>query len=227
MLADVVRDIDVTGPGRATEVLLARSTGGQALLDHIAAGRLTVDTTGRCCKARAVRDDRAPSLRESALSIRRALDAYLRGELHPIGRATTSAQNRTTSKTSPSGPHNARRAGPEESRRIPMMRPEDFYEWHEQPRQGDIVLCGISRTHRRGSPQPVSVGIARCALRRDRRRPGTTDKPLAIAAGIGLAHVLTHDCQLDKEWNQRVRELRAGGTTDGAGRGRSNRRHHA
>ena len=26
-----------------------------------------------------------------------------------------------------------------------MMGPDDFYEWHEQPRQGDIVLCGVSR----------------------------------------------------------------------------------
>ncbi|MGH9065375.1 MAG: hypothetical protein ACRD0L_15670 [Acidimicrobiales bacterium] len=36
--------------------------------------------------------------------------------------------------------------------------------------------------------------------------------PLGVAAGIGLAMVLTHDCQLDKEWNQRVRELERGGT---------------
>ena len=36
-------------------------------------------------------------------------------------------------------------------------------------------------------------------------------RALGIAAGIGLAMVVTHDCQLDKEWNQRVRELEKGG----------------
>ena len=26
-----------------------------------------------------------------------------------------------------------------------MMSPDHFYEWHDEPRQGDIVLCGVSR----------------------------------------------------------------------------------
>ena len=25
------------------------------------------------------------------------------------------------------------------------MTPDTFYEWHEEPRQGDIVLCGVTR----------------------------------------------------------------------------------
>lgn len=88
ILADVVRDIDATEPGRSTEVLLSRS-GGLDLLDHIAAGRLTY--------ARAWQ-----SLQEAAPSVtvthrrstkrplhQNALDAYLKGELQPFGRATT------------------------------------------------------------------------------------------------------------------------------------------
>ncbi len=31
-----------------------------------------------------------------------------------------------------------------------MMRAEDFYEWHEQPRQGDILLTIKKFPHRRG-----------------------------------------------------------------------------
>jgi hypothetical protein len=26
-----------------------------------------------------------------------------------------------------------------------MIDPDGFYEWHDEPRQGDIVLCGVSR----------------------------------------------------------------------------------
>ncbi len=94
-----------------------------------------------------------------------------------------------------------------------MMGPDDFYEWHEQPRQGDIVLCGVSRIiaedHR--SPSQWESLDAHFVQIDDAWDNG---KPLGIAAGIGLAMVVTHDCQLDKEWNQRVRELQRGGMNE-------------
>ncbi|MGH9108312.1 MAG: hypothetical protein ACRDY3_02400 [Acidimicrobiales bacterium] len=93
-----------------------------------------------------------------------------------------------------------------------MMRPEHFYEWHEQPRQGDIVLCGVSRIiaeDRHSPPQWESLDAHFVEI----DGAWDNDKPLTLAAGIGLAMVLTHDCQLDKGWNQRVRELERGGTS--------------
>jgi transcriptional regulator with XRE-family HTH domain len=88
LIAEVIRDIDATEPGRATEILLSRR-GGEDLLDQIAAGHI-ID----------VRDWRVfrgttPSVTiEQRRSTRRplhqnALDAYLRGELHPLGRKPT------------------------------------------------------------------------------------------------------------------------------------------
>lgn len=88
MLADVVRDIDATEPGSATEVLLSRA-GGVDILDHIAAGRVT-----RARDWQALRGG-LPSVavvhRRSAKRRlhQNALDAYLRGELRPLGRAAT------------------------------------------------------------------------------------------------------------------------------------------
>jgi DNA-binding transcriptional regulator YiaG len=88
VLASAVRDIDATESGRATELLLGRSR-GQDLLDHIAAGRLSraQDWRGLAGTAPSVTiEHRAASRRPLH---QRALDAYLRGELHPIGRAAT------------------------------------------------------------------------------------------------------------------------------------------
>jgi len=88
ILADVVRDIDATELGRSTEVLLSRS-GGQDLLDHIAAGRLTHARSWQSLQGA------APSVtvvhrRSTKRPLHQnALDAYLKGELHPFGRATT------------------------------------------------------------------------------------------------------------------------------------------
>lgn len=86
------------------------------------------------------------------------------------------------------------------------MEADGFYEWHDGPRQGDIVLCGVSRLvadDRYTPPQwePLDQHFIEIAATRDEQRP------LGIAAGVGLAMVVTHDCQLDKEWNQRIREL--------------------
>ena len=92
-----------------------------------------------------------------------------------------------------------------------MMSPDDFYEWHEEPRQGDIVLCGVSRIiadDRHSPPQWESLDANFLEI----DDAWDTGRSLWVAAGIGLAMVVTHDCQLDKEWNQRVRELQRGGT---------------
>lgn len=88
ILADVVRDIDASEPGRSTEVLLSRS-GGRDLLDHIAAGRITH------ARAWLALQGAAPSVtvvhrRSTKRPLHQnALDAYLRGALQPLGRATT------------------------------------------------------------------------------------------------------------------------------------------
>ena len=87
-----------------------------------------------------------------------------------------------------------------------MMRAEEFYEWHEPPRQGDILLCGVSRViaeDRHSPPQWEALDAHFVEI--DGAWNG--ERSLDIAAGIGLAMVVTHDCQLDKEWNQRVRAL--------------------
>lgn len=91
------------------------------------------------------------------------------------------------------------------------MNPDHFYEWHDEPRQGDIVLCGVSRViagDHFSPPQWESLD-AHFLQVEDAWDAGHS---LGLAAGICLAMVITHDCQLDKEWNQRVRELEKGGT---------------
>jgi transcriptional regulator with XRE-family HTH domain len=88
LLADVVRDIDASAPGSATELLLSR-TEGRDLLDHIASGRLAHARDWHAWRGV------APSVtvvrRRSAKRPlhQNALDAYLRGELRPLGRAAT------------------------------------------------------------------------------------------------------------------------------------------
>jgi transcriptional regulator with XRE-family HTH domain len=86
MLAGVVRDIDATGPGRATEVLLSRA-GGQDLLDHIAAGHFSRASDWQLLQGAAPSVTimrRRPAKRPLHQN---ALEAYLRGELRPLGRA--------------------------------------------------------------------------------------------------------------------------------------------
>lgn len=88
MLADVVRDIDATGPGRATEVLLSRAR-GQDLLDHIAAGHLRHASDWQALQGATLSRTivhRHPAKRPLHQN---ALEAYRRGELHPLGRAAT------------------------------------------------------------------------------------------------------------------------------------------
>jgi transcriptional regulator with XRE-family HTH domain len=89
ILADVVRDIDATESGRSTEVLLSRS-GGQDLLDHIAAGHVSNahDWKGFQGAAPSVTIVHRVPVGKRPLH-QKALDAYLRGELRPLGRATT------------------------------------------------------------------------------------------------------------------------------------------
>jgi transcriptional regulator with XRE-family HTH domain len=88
LLADVVRDIDASKPGSATEVLLSR-TEGPDLLDHIATGRLAHARDWHAWRGA------APSVtivrhRSAKRPLHQnALGAYLRGELRPLGRAAT------------------------------------------------------------------------------------------------------------------------------------------
>jgi len=91
-----------------------------------------------------------------------------------------------------------------------MMSPDDFYEWHEEARQGDIVLCGVSRIVAddcHSPPQWESLDAHFLEI----SDASDSGRSLGIAAGIGLAMVITHDCQLDKEWNRRVRKLERDG----------------
>ncbi len=87
-LSDVVRDIDATEPGRSTEVLLSRAAGWD-LLDHIAAGRINHPQAWRAFQGA------SPSVtvthrRSTKRPLHQnALDAYLKGELQPFGRAVT------------------------------------------------------------------------------------------------------------------------------------------
>ncbi|WP_298212351.1 helix-turn-helix transcriptional regulator [Ferrimicrobium sp.] len=88
LLADVARDIDLSKPETVTEILLSRSE-GRDLLDHISGGRLTharnwPTLVGVTPSVKVVhrRTAKRP-LHQNAL------DAYLRGELRPLGRAAT------------------------------------------------------------------------------------------------------------------------------------------
>ena len=93
-----------------------------------------------------------------------------------------------------------------------MITADEFYEWHDEPRQGDIVLCGVARIIAEDRHTPVQwESIDAHFVQID---DGWDEgRPLDLAAGIALAMVVTHDCQLDKEWNQRVRELQRAGVS--------------
>jgi hypothetical protein len=87
-----------------------------------------------------------------------------------------------------------------------MMTADAFYESHESPRQGDIVLCGVTRIVADDRYSPTQwESLDTHSVQID--DAGQEGRALNIAAGIALAMVTTHDCQLDKEWNGRVREL--------------------
>ena len=88
LLANVVRDIEATESGRATEVLLSRA-GGQDLLDHIAAGRLSRVHEWKVLQGATPSVTIQHRLTTKRALHQRALEAYLRGELHPIGRSAT------------------------------------------------------------------------------------------------------------------------------------------
>jgi transcriptional regulator with XRE-family HTH domain len=88
VLAEVIRDIDATVPGRSTEVLLGRADGTD-LLDHVAAGRIhrandwqTFQGSNPSVTIQHRRSNKRPLHQK-------ALEAYLTGKLQPLGRATT------------------------------------------------------------------------------------------------------------------------------------------
>ena len=94
-----------------------------------------------------------------------------------------------------------------------MMSQDEFYEWHDQPLQGDILLCGVSRViaeDHHSPPQWESID-AHFVQIEDAWNNG---RSLSISTGIGLAMVVTHDCQLDKEWNQKIRQLTKAGMSE-------------
>lgn len=91
-----------------------------------------------------------------------------------------------------------------------MMRPEEFYAANEgPPRQGDILLAGVSRlvAEDRFTPagwEPLDAADATIDL------PGR-DEPLRLVAGPALVMVTSHDCHFDKQWNRtRTRLIRDG-----------------
>jgi hypothetical protein len=87
-----------------------------------------------------------------------------------------------------------------------MMTADIFYETHEAPRQGDILLCGVARVAAAdGHIPPQWESLDKHSL--EVAAAGLEGQPLHLCAGIALAMVVTHDCQLDKDWNRRVREL--------------------
>lgn len=82
-----------------------------------------------------------------------------------------------------------------------MMRPGEFYAANEgPPRQGDILLAGVSRlvAEDRFTPtgwEPLDTADATIDL-------PERDEPLRLAAGAALVMVTSHDCHFDKQWNR-------------------------
>ena len=87
-----------------------------------------------------------------------------------------------------------------------MILAEDFYEeLRAEPRQGDILLTGVSRiiADDRFVPQswkPLDQHYVTIDA-------GDSGRDIHAAMGVGLAMLITHDCQIDKEWNRRVQQL--------------------
>lgn len=88
LLADIVRDIDATEPGSATEVVLSRA-GGKDLLDHIAAGHFAHARDWQALRGSAPSVTSVQHRSTKRALHQNALDAYLRGDLHPLGRAAS------------------------------------------------------------------------------------------------------------------------------------------
>jgi hypothetical protein len=99
-----------------------------------------------------------------------------------------------------------------------MMRPDEFYAANEgPPRQGDILLAGVSRlvAEDRFTPagwEPLDTADAMIDL-------PERNEPLRLAAGAALVMVTSHDCHFDKQWNRvRNRLIRDGMDEDAATR---------
>lgn len=82
------------------------------------------------------------------------------------------------------------------------MRQEDFYAENDgPPRQGDIVLAGVSRLvgeDRFTPPGWESLDAADATIATPER-----DDLVRLAAGPALVMVTSHDCHFDKQWNRR------------------------
>jgi hypothetical protein len=97
-----------------------------------------------------------------------------------------------------------------------IVEPADFYsDATPALQQGDVVLAPIGRVE--AAPWPASGPSGQTASWRSLddgavEVPGPEQlPPLRFAGGVTPAMVVTHDCQLDKEYLARYRELRADG----------------
>ncbi|MHB8719701.1 MAG: hypothetical protein ACYDAC_12560 [Candidatus Dormibacteria bacterium] len=84
------------------------------------------------------------------------------------------------------------------------------------PRQGDILLAGVSRlvAEDRFSP-PAWERLDAHDITVHAARDG---KDMWLEAGAALVMVTSHDCHFDKEWNLRVRTLIREGVAEGEAR---------
>lgn len=90
------------------------------------------------------------------------------------------------------------------------MRADDFYAKNEgPPRQGDILLAGVSRVIAEDRFTPAgwaSLDAADAIVVVSGR-----NEPLRVVAGPALVMVTSHDCHFDKQWNRtRDRLMRNG-----------------
>lgn len=95
------------------------------------------------------------------------------------------------------------------------MRPDEFYAPNEgPPKQGDILLAGVSRlvAEDRFTPagwEPLDAADATIAL-------AGVGRTLRLAAGPALVMVTSHDCHFDKQWNQALTRLVRSGVAEEA-----------
>lgn len=95
-----------------------------------------------------------------------------------------------------------------------MIPADRFYvEALGPPRQGDILLAGVSRlvADDRFSPPAWDRLDAHDITVHGARH----DDDMWLEAGVALVMVTSHDCHFDKEWNQRVRALIREGVEEG------------
>jgi hypothetical protein len=89
------------------------------------------------------------------------------------------------------------------------------------PQQGDVLLGAVSRVVAADGFTPPhwrTLDEKVVQTHPDKTQGGRTVPAVRVAAGRALVMVTTHECGLDKEWNQQVRSLVAGGKDEQAAR---------